>query len=152
MYIAHAFEPKDVSKTSSTRYEAIDMFEELARVAKWELMMARVNCYKERSSKRAKRAGSPVPCVELYDTSNKQDINIAEELVKHGFAVWEEEKDTILTSPHKPISGHQAEGPSTHSSLDTSSLELNGHSKTPLHMESVVSPSEDKTGMFSMKD
>nr|CAD7447593.1 unnamed protein product [Timema bartmani] len=52
--------------------EAIDMFEELARVAKWELMMARVNCYKERSSKRAKRAGSPVPCVELYDTSNKQ--------------------------------------------------------------------------------
>nr|CAD7405434.1 unnamed protein product [Timema cristinae] len=54
--------------------EAIDMFEELARVAKWELMMARVNCYKERSTKRAKRAGSPVPCVELYDTSNKQHV------------------------------------------------------------------------------
>nr|CAD7447592.1 unnamed protein product [Timema bartmani] len=88
----------------------------------------------------------------VHSSDNTADINIAEELVKHGFAVWEEEKDTILTSPHKPISGHQAEGPSTHSSLDTSSLELNGHSKTPLHMESVVSPSEDKTGMFSMKD
>ncbi|CAG2058395.1 unnamed protein product [Timema podura] len=83
----------------------------------------------------------------VHSSENRADINIAEELVKHGFAVWEEEKDQILTSPHKPISGHQAEGASTHSSL-----ELNGHSKTPLHMESVVSPSEDKTGMFSMKD
>ncbi|CAG2058396.1 unnamed protein product [Timema podura] len=80
MHLARAFEPKDpvnrpiadCSSGDEWTDEAIDMFEELARVAKWELMMARVNCYKERSSKRAKRAGSPVPCVELYDTSNKQ--------------------------------------------------------------------------------
>nr|CAD7415559.1 unnamed protein product [Timema poppensis] len=58
----------------------------------------------------------------LKEYSDVMDLNIAEELVKRGFAVWEEAKDQILTSPHKD--------PSTHSSRDTSSLELNGHSKT----------------------
>jgi tudor domain-containing protein 2 len=67
--------------------EAIDLFEDLCHVAQWRVLMSRLDSYKER--KQGEREGSPVPVVELYDTSGTQDIFVAEELVKQGYATWE---------------------------------------------------------------
>ncbi|XP_034256100.1 tudor and KH domain-containing protein homolog [Thrips palmi] len=65
--------------------EAADLFEELADVALWQKKVAHVVTYRESVHKRGQRAGSPVPVIELHD----KNINIGEELVKKGFAVWE---------------------------------------------------------------
>lgn len=67
---------------------AIDLFEELSQVAQWKKLSARINGYAVKEKTRAKREGSPVPGIDLYDVSNDQDIDIAEELVKGGFAVF----------------------------------------------------------------
>ncbi|XP_054268565.1 tudor and KH domain-containing protein homolog [Macrosteles quadrilineatus] len=68
--------------------KAVDLFEELAHVAQWKLLNAKVvSCD---NVPRGRREGSPVPSVNLYDTSGSEDINITEELVKQGFAVREE--------------------------------------------------------------
>lgn len=67
--------------------EAIDLFEDLCHVAQWRVLMSRVDSYKEREH--GEREGSPIPVVELYDTSGAQDICVAEELVKQGYATWE---------------------------------------------------------------
>ncbi|KAL1109972.1 hypothetical protein AAG570_014081, partial [Ranatra chinensis] len=47
--------------------EAIVAFEDLCHTAQWKAMMAQVMCYKERQM--SHRAGSPIPCVRLYDPS-----------------------------------------------------------------------------------
>lgn len=62
--------------------------EDLTHVGLWQPMTAKVHGYKERPT-RAKREGSPVPCVELFDSQAQTTINVAEELVKKGFAVWD---------------------------------------------------------------
>lgn len=61
-------------------------------------MSAKINGYTDREKTRAKREGSPVPGVDLFDVNNEQDVNIAEELVKHGFAVFKKENEFILNS------------------------------------------------------
>lgn len=45
---------------------SIDCFEELCHVAQWRPLMARVITFKEKQ--RGHREGSPVPCVDLFDT------------------------------------------------------------------------------------
>ncbi|KAL0275257.1 UNVERIFIED_CONTAM: hypothetical protein PYX00_003167 [Menopon gallinae] len=72
--------------------EAIDLFETLTYTGLWRPMTARVHGYRERPT-RAKREGSPVPCVELYDSQGAATINIAEEMVRNGFAEWAEEEE-----------------------------------------------------------
>ncbi|KAL3274310.1 hypothetical protein HHI36_015713 [Cryptolaemus montrouzieri] len=68
--------------------EAVDKFEEWTHVAQWKKLSAKINGYCVREKKRADgREGSPVPGVDLYDCNNEKDINIAEELVNHGFAL-----------------------------------------------------------------
>jgi tudor domain-containing protein 2 len=67
--------------------EAIELFGDLCHVAQWQVLMARVDSYKEQ--KQGEREGILVPVVELYDTSGTQDIFVAEELVKQGYATWE---------------------------------------------------------------
>lgn len=79
--------------------------------------MAKIHGYKERPT-RAKREGSPVPCVELYDTRGAQTINVAEELVKNGHAEWEK-VDTKETDDDKSSN-------SSESLIKTERTNLNG--------------------------
>ena len=80
--------------------EAIDLFEDLCHVAQWRVLIARVDSHKERE--RGQREGSPIPLVELYDTSGTQDICMGEELVKQGYADWEKAPDDHQASTSKP--------------------------------------------------
>lgn len=87
-YLARV-EPKDGSWSN----EASDKFEEWAHVAQWKKLSAKMNGYCIREKVRATREGSPVPGVDLYDVNNDRDIDIAEELVNHGYAVFKKETD-----------------------------------------------------------
>jgi len=78
--------------------EAVDKFEELAHVAQWKKLSSRMNGYCVREKTRAKREGSPVPGVDLYDVNNDRDVDIAQELVNQGFAVFKKDADLRLTS------------------------------------------------------
>lgn len=77
--------------------EAIDRFEEWTHVAQWKKLSAKMDGYCIREKTRAKREGSPVPGVELFDVSNGRDIDIARELVSQGFAVYKRKSDGSAT-------------------------------------------------------
>uniref|UniRef100_A0A1B6FKZ6 Tudor domain-containing protein n=1 Tax=Cuerna arida TaxID=1464854 RepID=A0A1B6FKZ6_9HEMI len=68
--------------------KATDVFEELCHVAQWKPLLAKVvSCDQQ---PRGRREGSPVPSVNLFDSSGPEDIDIGEELVKQGLAVRDE--------------------------------------------------------------
>ncbi|CAG9767375.1 unnamed protein product [Ceutorhynchus assimilis] len=73
--------------------EAIDRFEELCHVAQWKKLSARINGYMAKEKSRTRREGSPVPGVDLYNVTSHEDIDVAEELVKAGFAVYKRGSD-----------------------------------------------------------
>lgn len=80
--------------SSAWTTEAIDCFDELTHLAQWKKLRARVNGYREKDSSpygRVKREGSPVPGVDLYDVTQLEDIDLGLELVRNGYAVFEEE-------------------------------------------------------------
>lgn len=80
-------------KEGDWTFDAADSFDELTHLAQWKKLRARVNGYRERDSSpygRAKREGSPIPGVDLYDVNNSEDIDIGLELVRQGHAVLEE--------------------------------------------------------------
>lgn len=83
--------------------EAVDKFEQWTHVAQWKKLSARINGYTTREKTRAKREGSPVPGVDLFDVSSDQDVDIAEELVKSGCAVFKKD-DLRSTSRTTSIS------------------------------------------------
>lgn len=78
--------------------DAIDKFEEWTHVAQWKKLSAKINGYSIREKTRAKREGSPVPGVDLFDVNNENDIDIAQELVNHGFAVFKKDVDFKFSS------------------------------------------------------
>ncbi|KAI4456085.1 tudor domain containing protein [Holotrichia oblita] len=78
--------------------EAVDKFEEWTHVAQWKKLSAKINGYTEREKTRAKREGSPVPGIDLFDVNNERDLDIAGELVKHGYAVFNKENELRLSS------------------------------------------------------
>lgn len=78
--------------------EAVDRFEELSHVAQWKKLSARINGYTVKEKTRAKREGSPVPGIDLYNVTNDQDIDIAQDLVKSGFAVFKKGSDVWTSS------------------------------------------------------
>ncbi|PSN39206.1 Tudor and KH domain-containing protein [Blattella germanica] len=82
---------------------ATELFEDLSHVAQWRVLMARVDTYKERE--RGDREGSPIPAVELWDTSGAQDIYVADELVKQGFAEWDKSPDNKQTTTQTATGG-----------------------------------------------
>lgn len=91
-FLAHV-EPNNVvsSTTGEEDWEpsAITRFEELTHVAQWKKLLSRIATYKNKGHRgsREGREGSPVPGVELYDTSaDGGDVNIALELVNEGYA------------------------------------------------------------------
>ncbi|XP_017785004.1 PREDICTED: tudor and KH domain-containing protein-like [Nicrophorus vespilloides] len=72
---------------------AIDKFEEWTHAAQWRKLSAKINGYCVREKTRAKREGSPVPGVDLFDVNNDQDVDIAEELVRNGHAAYKKESE-----------------------------------------------------------
>lgn len=78
--------------------DAVDKFEEWTHVAQWKKLSAKINGYSIREKTRAKREGSPVPGVDLFDVNNENDIDIAQELVNHGFAVFKKDVDLKFSS------------------------------------------------------
>ncbi|KAG5879378.1 hypothetical protein JTB14_032084 [Gonioctena quinquepunctata] len=81
--------------------EAVDKFEEWTHVAQWKKLSAKMNGYSIREKTRAKREGSPVPGVDLYELDD-HDIDIGEELVKTGLAVFN--KNVILNNSSRATS------------------------------------------------
>lgn len=73
-------QPKDGTKWKD---EAIDLFESLTHAAKWKVMMAKVMGRSKRED------GGPgfMYQLELMDTNGSEDINVAKELLRQGFAV-----------------------------------------------------------------
>lgn len=67
-------------------------------MAQWKKLSAKISGYTEREKTRAKREGSPVPGVDLFDVCNEHDLDIAGELVKHGYAVFKKENEVRLSS------------------------------------------------------
>jgi hypothetical protein len=62
--------------------EATDLFEDLCHVAQWRVLMAHVDSYKEQE--RGERESSPIPVVELYDTSGAQ-VGVLRFLASYSF-------------------------------------------------------------------
>lgn len=87
--------------------EAIDKFEEWTHVAQWQKLSAKINGYHIREKTRAKREGSPVPGVDLFDVTNDTDVDIANELVKNGLALLK--KDSARSSRATSVSNISVE-------------------------------------------
>ncbi|XP_026471093.1 tudor and KH domain-containing protein homolog [Ctenocephalides felis] len=104
-FLANVSPPNAVdSNDNNYPDESIEKFEQLAHVARWKKLWSRVVSYRERDGAvrapspseslvmkgsnidRSVREGSPVPGVELYDNEDGRDINIAEELIRGGYA------------------------------------------------------------------
>ncbi|XP_063438274.1 tudor and KH domain-containing protein-like isoform X1 [Mytilus trossulus] len=63
--------------------DSIEVFDELTYAAKWRVLMAKkINHHQSTSG--------IIPVLELMDTNTDQDVNIAQEMVKRGYAVWDE--------------------------------------------------------------
>ncbi|KAJ8942111.1 hypothetical protein NQ318_000706, partial [Aromia moschata] len=84
--------------------EAVDKFEECTHVAQWKKLSAKINGYSVREKTRAKREGSPVPGVDLFEINNEQDIDVADELVKAGVALFKKDVDLRTSSRATSIS------------------------------------------------
>lgn len=84
---------------------ASDCFEELTHVAQWKKLSARMNGYCVREKTRAKRAGSPVPGVELFCVNNGEDVDVADELVRNGLAQYRTEPERSSPSMGSSRSG-----------------------------------------------
>ncbi|XP_044272640.1 tudor and KH domain-containing protein homolog [Tribolium madens] len=84
--------------------EAVDKFEEWTHVAQWKKLSAKINGYCVREKTRAKREGSPVPGVDLFDVNGEKDVDIAQELVNHGFAVFKRDADLRPSSRATSVS------------------------------------------------
>lgn len=56
-----------------------------------------MNGYCVREKTRAKREGSPVPGVDLFDVNNEQDLDIAQELVAHGYAIFKRKAEAATS-------------------------------------------------------
>ncbi|XP_052097601.1 tudor and KH domain-containing protein-like [Mytilus californianus] len=63
--------------------DSIEVFDELTYAAKWKVLMAKKINHRQTSM-------GIVPVLELMDTNTDQDVNIAQEMVKRGYAVWDE--------------------------------------------------------------
>ncbi|KAK0172744.1 hypothetical protein PV328_006023 [Microctonus aethiopoides] len=79
-------------KNDEWSQEVSDRFSDLCWCAQWKIIIAKVRGYKERSVGQGKcrREGSPIPCVDLFDKNDNQDINIGMQLVIENLAVADE--------------------------------------------------------------
>ncbi|GAB0100104.1 Tudor domain-containing protein [Sergentomyia squamirostris] len=112
--------PASIDNSTEWETRSVERFEELTHVAQWRKLLSRVVSYREKNPtlsperRQQMREGSPIPGVELFDTTESgQDINIASELVAEG-----------LASPIDRFSGLQERTSPSASSASA----LNGHS------------------------
>ncbi|XP_053693797.1 tudor and KH domain-containing protein homolog isoform X2 [Sabethes cyaneus] len=90
-FLAHVEANNPVtSLTGQEEWEpaAVSRFEELTHVAQWKKLLSRIATYQNKGHRgsREGREGSPIPGVELYDTIDGMDVNIALELISEGYA------------------------------------------------------------------
>ncbi|XP_061462135.1 tudor and KH domain-containing protein isoform X2 [Rhineura floridana] len=85
---------------------ALDEFDRLAHCAKWKPVVAKICSYLPSGS-------STWPHVRLYNTSTGQDIDVGEELVRLGYAVWRPQDRDRGTGdgPHQLEKGATSSGP-----------------------------------------
>ncbi|KAK6630440.1 hypothetical protein RUM43_014785 [Polyplax serrata] len=83
------------SRESSWTNQARDVLCDLTHVAMWKSLMAKIHTYRDRPSG-LKREGSPIPCVELFDIQGESTVDVAEELVQRGFALWDHQADSSV--------------------------------------------------------
>ncbi|XP_031841503.2 tudor and KH domain containing protein papi isoform X1 [Nomia melanderi] len=92
--------------------EACDRFAELTWLAQWRVLLAKIEGSKDRTRSygASHREGSPIPCVDLFDKNEDKEINVAEELIKEGFAEPEDPLiSTIASAAFSPRSISPAE-------------------------------------------
>ncbi|XP_063437862.1 tudor and KH domain-containing protein-like [Mytilus trossulus] len=63
--------------------DSIEVFDELTYAAKWKVLMAKKINHHQSSM-------GIIPVLELMDTNTDKDVNIAQEMVKRGYAMWDE--------------------------------------------------------------
>lgn len=87
-YLAHV-KPALSNESDVWDQQSIAKFEEITHVATWKKLVSRIVTYKERpkGGNHVRREGSPVPGVELYDTSDGNEVNIAHLLISQGYAI-----------------------------------------------------------------
>ncbi|XP_066589030.1 tudor and KH domain-containing protein homolog isoform X2 [Prorops nasuta] len=83
--------------------EVLDRFEELAQVAQWKKIIAKVTGYKERAVARGRcrREGSPIPIIELYDKYDNMEINVGQVLLEEDLVDFKEQEppNSTITNP-----------------------------------------------------
>lgn len=86
-FLAHV-KPAIPNESDLWDQQSIAKFEELTHVASWKKLISRVVTYKKRpkGGNHVRREGSPIPGVQLYDTSEGFDVNIAHALISQGYA------------------------------------------------------------------
>ncbi|KAL9706390.1 hypothetical protein quinque_009908 [Culex quinquefasciatus] len=151
-FLAHVEPNATVSSTTGEEDwepSAISRFEELTHVAQWKKLLSRIATYKNKGHRggpcREGREGSPVPGVELYDTSaDGSDVNIAVELVNEGHAkvimnFGDLNRSHVLRLDGGSISEERPTQPSSTTSPDISSNFLS-HEKANGTARSVSEP------------
>ncbi|XP_059617572.1 tudor and KH domain-containing protein homolog [Phlebotomus argentipes] len=116
--------PASIDNSTDWSPRSTRRFEELTHVAQWRKLLSRVVNYREKnpaSEGTAKREGSPLPGVELFDTTDDgEDINIGQELVAEGLATTidrfgdaEPQKTASQAPKSKPITTNGFSTPSS---------------------------------------
>uniref|UniRef100_U5ENN8 Putative tudor and kh domain-containing protein n=1 Tax=Corethrella appendiculata TaxID=1370023 RepID=U5ENN8_9DIPT len=90
-FLAHIEPNNQATEDEEWNPNAITKFEELTYSAQWKKILSKVATYKDRNNMKSiqnsKREGSPIPGIELYDTTKESgDVNVALELVNLGYA------------------------------------------------------------------
>ncbi|CAD1478884.1 unnamed protein product, partial [Heterotrigona itama] len=77
-----------------------DFFADLTWLGEWKILLAKVKGYKERTfgCGSSRREGSPIPCVELYNKYENEEINVGQEMIKEGYAEPEETLSSAASS------------------------------------------------------
>ncbi|XP_043508777.1 tudor and KH domain-containing protein homolog [Frieseomelitta varia] len=77
-----------------------DFFADLTWLGEWKILLAKVKGYKERTfgCGSSRREGSPIPCVELYNKYENEEINVGQEMIKEGYAEPEETPSSTASS------------------------------------------------------
>ena len=93
--------------------KTVEAFEKMVQAARWKKLISKVVAYKDRKSfafqrQSKQRESSPIPGVELYDSDENADKNIALELVKSGYAEMTDHfgdlsRSSILNSPTEEL-------------------------------------------------
>uniref|UniRef100_A0A1B0D8U1 Uncharacterized protein n=1 Tax=Phlebotomus papatasi TaxID=29031 RepID=A0A1B0D8U1_PHLPP len=124
--------PASIDNSPQWNARAIERFEELTHVAQWKKLLSRVVSYREKNPTEGtvKREGSPVPGVELFDTTEDGgDINVGAELVAEGLATTIDRYSEPELPAASPKQKPQAPPPPSPPRRENN--DLNGHSTPP---------------------